>query len=185
MIHPDPLRVIIGGDAGQGAVTAGILAAEAAVRGGRYAVQTAVTGAAVRSGDADAHVIISHSFAAYPYVETPDVLIALSRRAADRHSASVSKTGMVMFDPTLARIERRHHWDMVPIDGIFAMQQSNLGKEHLNLFWLGAFAALTDAVSIPHLLEAVPIHLPRLVFKEDQNPVLLGYMTARRLYIAD
>jgi 2-oxoglutarate ferredoxin oxidoreductase subunit gamma len=181
MTSIDPLKIIVGGGAGQGAATAGILLAEAAVLGGLYPTQTSFTGAAVRSGDSEAHVIISRSFVDYPFVETPNVLIALSQSAADRYAASLKDGGAIFYDPDFINAAAKPGCTQVPIRAVAALVQADLPPQNLNLFWLGAYVAMSDVV-LPHLLtEAIRVHFPNAVFSKNNGALFLGIELAHQL----
>jgi 2-oxoglutarate ferredoxin oxidoreductase subunit gamma len=155
---PDPLEIVIAGQAGQGAVFAGILLAEAVLSSGKFAVQTSKTGAAVRSGASEAHVLISETWVDYPYVENPSALIALSQESARRYRAAVRPDTIVIFDPEVVS------WcPDVPVRQlrVSASKAAETSPEapNENMFLLGAFAQATGIVTVQKLVNALRLCL--------------------------
>ena len=73
------------GSGGQGVITAAIIFAEAAVMEGKYAVQSQSYGPEARGGASKAEVIISDEPVWHPHVEVPDVVLAMTQKAADKY----------------------------------------------------------------------------------------------------
>lgn len=153
----DPLEVVIAGQAGQGAIFAGIVLAEAAVSAGRFATQTSRTGAAVRSGASEAHVLISETWVDYPYAMSPSVLIAMSQDAVLRHRAAVRPDTIVIFDPEVVS------WiDEIPVQKLpvslsenSSAEQTDIPAGNENMIFLGAFAQAVGIVTVQQLLDVL------------------------------
>ena len=79
-------EIRIAGFGGQGIILAGLLLGKAAIKDGKYAVQTQSYGPESRGGAARSEVVISDQVIDYPKVVEADILIALSQTAYDKFS---------------------------------------------------------------------------------------------------
>ena len=145
------IRVVITGEAGQGAIFAGIVLAEAAVSTGLYVTQSSVTGAAVRSGETECHVVIASEPMRYPYVDSPDVLIALSADAAIRRAESAVPGGYFLYDSDLLNAPPPCRAKTVPVPATKALRRAGLPPGNENLIFLGALSELETPISIRSL----------------------------------
>ncbi|MCI6752686.1 MAG: 2-oxoacid:acceptor oxidoreductase family protein, partial [Selenomonas bovis] len=73
------------GSGGQGVITAAIIFAEAAVAEGKEAVQSQSYGPEARGGASKAEVIIDDAPIYHPHVEVPDLVLAMTQKAADKY----------------------------------------------------------------------------------------------------
>lgn len=152
---PNPIELIIAGVAGQGAVLSGTLAATAAVSAGKFATQTSRTGAAVRHGSSESHVIISETPIDFPYVEHPHFLLALHQFAVDRHGAAVPPTGSILYDPATTSVPETVLCQTVPIPASREAERNGMTSGNENFILLGALAALYEPFSLPALLHSL------------------------------
>ncbi len=89
------------GSGGQGVITAAIIFAEAAVAEGKEAVQSQSYGPEARGGASKAEVIIDDKTIYHPHVETPDLVLAMTQKAADKYYKDLNPDGLLVLDEEL------------------------------------------------------------------------------------
>lgn len=175
----DPFQVRFSGAGGQGLITAGVILAEAAMLDGCNVVQTQTYGPEARLGSSKAEVIISHGMIAYPEVTIPDALLCLSAEAARKYAAKVNADTLVIFDSSnighdmaarAARVVR------LPITDTAVKLGS---KVVANAVALGAFNALTGAVTKASLAQAVRARVPAKFADLNERALAAGEALGR------
>ena len=94
------------GSGGQGVITAAIIFAEAAVAEGKEAVQSQSYGPEARGGASKAEVIIDDETIYHPHVEVPDIVLAMTQKAADKYYKDLAPDGLLVLDEELVQIGR-------------------------------------------------------------------------------
>lgn len=97
-------EVRFSGAGGQGIILAGIILGEAAtIYEGKNAVQTQSYGPEARGGASKCEVVISDLEIDYPKVTSPDIVIALTQESAEKHSADLKESGILVADSFFVR----------------------------------------------------------------------------------
>jgi 2-oxoglutarate ferredoxin oxidoreductase subunit gamma len=142
-------------------VLAGVLLGQAALRDGRYAVQTQSYGAEARGGSARSEVIVADEPILYPEVVSPHLMAVLSQPALDRYLPDLQAGGTLITDAELVQ--------QIPslpgvrlLQGLFTTVASQeLGRPIVaNMVMLGFLAGATGLVSPDSLREAVRQGVP-------------------------
>ena len=89
------------GSGGQGVILATIILAEAALSGGKNAVQSQSYGPEARGGMCKAEVIVSDEKIWFTKVQRPTFLLALTQGSLDKYSQGLDKDCLVMADSSL------------------------------------------------------------------------------------
>lgn len=95
------MELRLAGSGGQGVILATIILAEAALNGGKNAVQSQSYGPEARGGMCKAEVIISDDTIWFTKVQNPTFLLALTQEALDKYSQGLEKDCLVMADSSL------------------------------------------------------------------------------------
>ena len=95
------MELRLAGSGGQGVILATIILAEAALSGGKNAVQSQSYGPEARGGMCKAEVIVSDEKIWFTKVQTPTFLLALTQEALDKYSQGLEKDCIVMADSSL------------------------------------------------------------------------------------
>lgn len=95
------MQLRLTGSGGQGVILATIILADAALCGGKNAVQSQSYGPEARGGMCKAEVIISDENIWFTKVQNPTFLLALTQEALDKFSKGVDKDCLVMADSSL------------------------------------------------------------------------------------
>ena len=162
------------GSGGQGVITAAIIFAEAAVMEGKYAVQSQSYGPEARGGASKAEVIISDEPVWHPHVEVPDVVLAMTQKAADKYYKDINPDGVLVLDeqlvpepPDFSNVIR------IPITK-YAIEK--LGKPlFANIIALGALVKVTGLVDIDDVKTCVSRLVPPHTVEKNMQALDIGY----------
>ncbi|SFR00304.1 2-oxoacid:acceptor oxidoreductase family protein [Desulfoscipio geothermicus] len=91
-------QILLSGSGGQGLGLAGKILAEAALYRGLHAAHSQSYGARARGGYSDSGVVISSAEIAFPLIEKPNLLLALSPEAYHKNARSLDKDGYLIYD---------------------------------------------------------------------------------------
>ena len=146
-------EIRIAGFGGQGVVLAGyVLGKAVALYDGREVVMTQSHGPEARGGASSADLVISTEPIAYPFVQQPDILVALSQEAYSKFHPTAKTDAIVLIDRDL----------VIPGDGdlfhtIPATQLAeDLGRRIVaNVVMLGYFTAVTKLVDPGAMVKAL------------------------------
>lgn len=95
------MELRLAGSGGQGVILATIILADAALSGGKNAVQSQSYGPEARGGMCKAEVIVDEEQIWFTKVQNPTFLLALTQEALDKYAQGISKDCLVMADATL------------------------------------------------------------------------------------
>jgi 2-oxoglutarate ferredoxin oxidoreductase subunit gamma len=172
-------EVRLAGTGGQGAILAGIILAEAAIRDGKNVVQTQSYGPEARGGASRSEVVISEAEILYPKVLEPDITLCMSQEACDRYSGQTRKGGLLILDAD--------HVSRAPTIRAVGIPLTSLARDvtgraiTANVVGLGLLAGLTRIVSRASLEGAVEARAPQGTAALNLQALAAGYKEARRL----
>jgi 2-oxoglutarate ferredoxin oxidoreductase subunit gamma len=169
------------GFGGQGVILAGFIIGQAAtVYDHRHAILTQDYGPEARGGSCRADVIISDSPIPYPYITSPDILIALSQDAYNKYLPSVVEDTMIIFDEDLVKIENLEGNKCMPMPARRIAEK--LGRLAVaNVVMLGFVTAATKIVSTEAIKQSVLSAVPPHTAKLNMNAFEEGFLAAHNL----
>jgi len=172
-------EVRVGGTGGQGAILAGILLAEAAVRDGKTVTQTQSYGPEARGGASRSEVVISDGDIHYPKVIEADITLCMSQEACDRYGRQVRPGGLLILDADHVTRAPTTRAIRVPLT---QLAREVAGREIVaNVVGLGVLAGLTEIVSREALEAAVQDRAPRGTADINLKALAAGYQAAKRI----
>ena len=162
------------GSGGQGVITAAIIFAEAAVAEGKEAVQSQSYGPEARGGASKAEVIIDDAPIYHPHVEVPDIVLAMTQKAADKSVTDLNPDGILVLDEELVPEPPAFpHTVRVPITKL-AIEE--IGKPlFANIVALGAITHLTGLVSFDQVKESVSHRVPPHTVEQNMKALQVGW----------
>ena len=171
----------LSGSGGQGVITAAIIFAEAAVSEGFDAVQSQSYGPEARGGASKSEVIIDDGKIFHPHVHCPDVVLAMTQKAADKYFSDLSSDGILLLDsdlvpnvPDVANVVR------IPITKLAV---EKLGKSlFANIVALGALARLTHLVDFDAVKRAVANRVPEHTIDQNMQALQIGWDAVEDFY---
>lgn len=164
----------LSGSGGQGVITAAIILAEAAVAEGKEAVQSQSYGPEARGGASKSEVIIDDGPIFHPHVKQPDLVLAMTQKAADKYYADLSPDGTLVLDsdlvpevPDFPKVIR------IPITKL-AVEQ--VGKSlFANIVALGALAHITKIVDFETIKTSVSHRVPPHTIEQNMKALQVGW----------
>ncbi len=172
-------EVRLAGTGGQGAILAGIILAEAAIREGKNVVQTQSYGPEARGGASRSEVVISEQEIDYPKVLEPDITLCMSQEACDRYGNQTREGGLLILDAD--------HVNRAPTTRAVRVRLTSLAREETgrgitaNVIALGLLTGLTGIVSRESLEHAVRAHAPRGTEDLNLRALAAGYQEAQQI----
>ncbi len=173
------IEIRLAGTGGQGIILAGIILADAAVRDGKYVVQSQSYGPEARGGASRAEVIISDSEIFYPKVLAADILLCMGQMACDRYGAMVKKNGLLILDDTLVGRAPTTYAVRSPITQI--AQQVTGRSIAANIVAVGLLVGLTNVVSRESLTAALLARVPKGTEQLNTSALEAGFAEAERI----
>ena len=167
------------GSGGQGVITAAIIFAEAAVAEGKEAAQSQSYGPEARGGASKAEVIIDDAPIYHPHVERPDIVLAMTQKAADKYYGDLAPEGLLVLDSDLVpETPDFPHVIRIPITKL-AVEQ--VGKPlFANIVALGAVARLMGLVEFETVKASVANRVPPHTVEQNMKALQTGWDAAAR-----
>jgi 2-oxoglutarate ferredoxin oxidoreductase subunit alpha len=105
-MNKDSIVWKIGGEAGYGIMTAGMLLSKTCTRSGYHVFSNAEYPSLIRGGHNTIQVTFSNE-KLFAHHETVDILIALNKETMERHSEEVSRNGIIIYDGEEIKLRRK------------------------------------------------------------------------------
>jgi len=171
--------VRLAGTGGQGAILAGILLAEAAIRDGKNVTQIQSYGPEARGGASRSEVMISDGEIYYPKVIQADITLCMSQEACDRYGNQIRREGLLILDADHVTRAPTTRAVRVPMT---TLARDVTGQEIVaNVVGLGLLAGLTGVVSRESLEAAVRDRAPRGTADVNLKALAAGFEAAGRV----
>jgi len=152
-------RVRFAGFGGQGVVLSGfILGRAACLHAGKNAAMTQNYGPESRGGACSADVVVEDREISVPVFDQPDVLVLLSQEAANKNSAWIPGSKLVLIDQDLVHLEAEDP----RIEGApFTQTANGLGRRIVaNIVMLGTLTARSGLVPPAAMEQAISNTVP-------------------------
>ncbi len=174
------IEVRLTGFGGQGIVLSGIILARAAMHDKKGVVQSQSYGPEARGGACHSEVVISDEAIHYPLVDEPDILVAMSQEALDKHMNSLKRGGILIIDSdTITRIPDESEVKVTKVPAT-SLAFEKLGKGIVaNMVMLGALTNLTGIVSKEAMEKAALESAPQGTEEANLKALKEGYLCAQ------
>ncbi|MEN6521061.1 MAG: 2-oxoacid:ferredoxin oxidoreductase subunit gamma [Armatimonadota bacterium] len=173
-------EIRLSGSGGQGLILAGIILAEAAsIHEGKEAVQTQSYGPESRGGASKSEVVISDTDIDYPKVTSPNLLLAMTQEACNKHLGDLREDGIAILDSCFVE-----DWKKAP--NVIALPLTPIAKETTgrtivaNIVALGAITALSGIVSKESMEKAVLARVPKGTEEINLKALNAGFEAAKK-----
>ena len=168
------------GFGGQGIILSGqIIGEAAAIHDRKNSTFTQSYGPEARGGAACAEVIISDSRVGYPFVNTPDILVAMSQAAFDKYISSLKKGGMLIYESDMVKphsLPENVRMFSIPAT---ALAEKLGNKIVANVVLLGFFTAITGAITRDAALKVLETSVPARFLDLNRKAFEQGYSHAK------
>lgn len=176
------VEIRFAGFGGQGIIKSGIIvAAAAALYGGKSAVQTQSYGPESRGGACKSEVVISNEEIDFPKVVEPEVLVVMSQHAYNDYVDEVKAGGTVIMDPGMIPTEQE--LKNVKVHRVPATRMADeLGRRIVaNIVMIGAFVAITGMIDQDSAIESIKDNVPKGTEELNLNAFTKGYEYGKKL----
>ena len=156
-------EIIFVGFGGQGIIRSAIITGKgAAIFDNKSATMTQSFGPEARGGACSSQLVISDSKVLYPYVESADVLVAMSQEGYEKFESELSEEGVLLIDEDLVKPKSQPGRDKIKIFPIPATRiAEELGNKIIaNVVMLGFFTAVTKLIPKTAMEKAVTDSVP-------------------------
>ena len=169
----------LSGSGGQGVITAAIILAEAAVAEGKEAVQSQSYGPEARGGASKSEVIIDDAPIFHPHVLVPDLVLAMTQKAADKYYHDLNPDGLLVLDDNLVpNTPDFPHVVRIPITKLAV---EKVGKPlFANIVALGALVKLTGLVEFEKIKQSVAHRVPPHTVEQNMKALQIGWDAASK-----
>ncbi len=155
------IDVVVTGFGGQGIVLTGRILGKAAALGDhKESTLVQSYGPESRGGACSAQVVISDDTIHYPYIKTPDILVAMSHSGYEKYIGELKEGGLLLIDQDLVRPgkEAGNSYFSIPA----TRMAEELGRKMMaNIIMLGFFTAITKAISMDAATDTVMGSVPK------------------------
>ena len=164
----------LSGSGGQGVITAAIILAEAAVSEGKNAVQSQSYGPEARGGASKSEVIIDDEKIYHPHVKTPDFVLAMTQKAADKYFSDLNPNGTLILDDDL--VPTSPDFKNIIRVPITKLAVERLGKAlFANIVALGVIVKVTRLVDFETIKKSVANRVPPHTIEQNMTALQIGF----------
>jgi 2-oxoglutarate ferredoxin oxidoreductase subunit gamma len=171
------IKTIFSGFGGQGVISMGLSLAQAAMLEDKYVTYLPAYGAEVRGGTANCTVAISDEEIASPVASSPEFLVVMNQPSLLRFQNSVETGGVIFTNSSLVGVEvLRGDIEVIKVAANKIAEELGNARS-ANMVMLGAFARISNLVSLDTLVKVMKITLGKKKKLLDINTkaVLTGY----------
>ncbi len=153
-------QIVITGFGGQGVVLAGRIVGKAAAIGDKLESTLVQSyGPESRGGACSAQVTISDGEIFYPYIQNPDILVAMSQAGYEKYKDLLKPDGCLVVDQDLVQPK-------TGAEAYFSIPSTRFAEEMgmkmmANIIMIGFFTAVTQAISLDSARRTVMESVPR------------------------
>lgn len=169
-------EIRISGFGGQGVIRCGyIIGKTAALFDGKHATLTQSFGPEARGSACSAQIIVDEDPVRYPYLTTPDTVVAMSQEAYDKFGSDITPDGTLMIDDDLVKPT-----EAPAVSRVYAIPATRIAEElgnriAANIVMLGFFTAVTNIISVASARRALPSSVPSRFLELNENAFEEGY----------
>ena len=164
------------GFGGQDIIRCALIAGKALnIYGGKHATMNQAIGPEARGGACSSQLVVSDERVLYPYIQQPDILVAMSQEAYHKYYGELKKGGTLIIDEDLVKpkeVPKGVKFFMVPSTR-FAEELGN--RIFANLVMMGFFTAVTGITTAEVMKKALPGLVPDRFLDKNFDAFDKGY----------
>ncbi len=169
-------EIRISGFGGQGVIRCGyIIGKTAALFDGKHATLTQSFGPEARGSACSAQIVVDSDPVRYPYLTTPDTVVAMSQEAYDKFGSDIRRNGTLMIDDDLVKPEAAPAGCRVYAIPATRIAEDLGNRIAANIVMLGFFTAVTDIISVQSARRALPSSIPPRFLELNEKAFEEGY----------
>lgn len=166
-------EIRISGFGGQGIGLAGFILGKAiALYSGKEAVMTQSYGPEARGGASSANIVLSEREIAYPFVQQPDILVAMSQEAYSKFRNTIKDDAVIIIEEDLVQPNS----DDTPFKIPATRMAEGLGRRIVsNIVMLGYLTAVTELIDKEAMIQAIRSSVPEKTVPLNLEAFEAGY----------
>ena len=169
-------EIRISGFGGQGVIRCGyIIGKTASLFDGKHATLTQSFGPEARGSACSAQIIVDSNPVRYPYLTTPDTVVAMSQEAYDKFGSDIRRNGTLMIDDDLVKPEAAPAGCRVYAIPATRIAEDLGNRIAANIVMLGFLTAVTDIISVQSARRALPSSVPPRFLELNEKAFEEGY----------
>ena len=170
------------GFGGQGMIRFGYLLGKAAsIFDGKHATMTQSFGPEARGSACSSQVVISGDRVLYPYVTTPNIVVAMSQEGYAKHGQNIADQGTLLVDEDLVKPDKTKKGIK-----LFAIPSTRFAEEMkariaANVVMFGFFTAVTGLISEESAKKAIKDSFKEKIIDLNMRAFDKGYQYGKEL----
>ena len=169
-------QIRISGFGGQGVIRCGyIIGKTASLFDGKHATLTQSFGPEARGSACSAQIVVDSEPVRYPYLTTPDTVVAMSQEAYDKFGSDIRRNGTLMIDDDLVKPEAAPAGCRVYAIPATRIAEDLGNRIAANIVMLGFLTAVTDIISVQSARRALPSSIPPRFLELNEKAFEEGY----------
>ncbi|MFH1832539.1 MAG: 2-oxoacid:acceptor oxidoreductase subunit alpha [Candidatus Levyibacteriota bacterium] len=178
-------QLVIGGEAGYGIMTVGLLLSKAFTRHGLSVFDYTEYPSLIRGGH-NAYYVRASDSEIFSQKRNIEILIALNKETVDKHKSELSKNAVIIFDPQVAKIEQKDFQDILlyPVPFLELAKSQGGDKVMINTVAVGAALGIlgADFEVLQKILEELFGQKGEKVVLENVNSAKAGFDYAVKIF---
>jgi 2-oxoglutarate ferredoxin oxidoreductase subunit gamma len=163
------IELVIAGFGGQGVLTIGLLLAKAGLNKFKNVTWFPTYETFMRGGTVACYVISADEEIYSPLISEPEIMIICDQRSLDMYEDTIASGGTLIYDSSLIEGKiKREDIKVIPLPAS-ELAQKNGSPRVANLVLLGAYLAITEALSIDVIEQTLEETL-----KEEGKETMIG-----------
>lgn len=169
-------QIRISGFGGQGVIRCGyIIGKTASLFDGKHATLTQSFGPEARGSACSAQIVVDSEPVRYPYLTTPDTVVAMSQEAYNKFGSDIRRNGTLMIDDDLVKPEAAPAGCRVYAIPATRIAEDLGNRIAANIVMLGFLTAVTDIISVQSARRALPSSIPPRFLELNEKAFEEGY----------
>ena len=175
------MEIKLSGFGGQGIIRMGLILGKAAsIHDSKNATLTQSFGPEARGGACSAQVIISDQAILYPYLTTPELLVAMSQEAYDKYEPELKEDGILLIEEDLVKPH--------PVRGQikqYAIAATRIAEKlgnrlYSNFVMIGFIVAITRVMPKQAVLDSIPGTVPDRLLQKNIDAFEQGFAVGEK-----
>jgi 2-oxoglutarate ferredoxin oxidoreductase subunit gamma len=180
------MEIKVSGFGGQGIIRIGMaLGKAAAINNNQFATLTQSFGPEARGGACSAQLVVSETEILYPYLTTPDILVAMSQEAYDKYEPELKEDGILLIEEDLVKPH--------PVRGQikqYAIAATRIAEKlgnrlYSNFVMIGFIVAVTKVMPKQAVLDSIPGTVPDRLLQKNIDAFEQGFVIGEQQLAAD
>ncbi|HTW91491.1 MAG TPA: 2-oxoacid:acceptor oxidoreductase family protein [bacterium] len=170
------MEIKVSGFGGQGIIRIGMaLGKAAAINNSQFATLTQSFGPEARGGACSAQLVVSETEILYPYLTTPDILVAMSQEAYDKYEPELKEDGILLIEEDLVKPHTVR--GQIKQYAIAATRiAEKLGNRlYSNFVMIGFIVAITKVIPKQAVLDSIPGTVPDRLLQKNIDAFEQGF----------